>query len=79
MIDALFLKFVHKFFNITDIPWARLVWDNYCSNGKLPGQQKRVFLGGEILSSFLITLNVLLGQQLRMELLFFFGRIFGMM
>lgn len=39
--DALRLKFLHKFFNRADIPWVHLVWENYYSNGSLPGQQKR--------------------------------------
>jgi hypothetical protein len=39
--DAMLLKFLHKFFSKADIPWVKLVWDNYHHNGKLPGQIKR--------------------------------------
>lgn len=39
--DALLLKFLHKFFNRADIPWVHLLWENYYSNGKLPGQFKK--------------------------------------
>lgn len=38
--ESLLLKFLYKFFTRADIPWVRLVWENYYSNGKLPGQQK---------------------------------------
>lgn len=39
--DALLLNFMHKFFTKANIPWVRLVWDNYYPNGKLPVQQKK--------------------------------------
>ena len=43
--EALLLKFLHKFYNNLDIPWVKLVWENYYRNGKLSGQQnKRLFL-----------------------------------
>lgn len=35
--EALLLKFLHKFFAKSDIPWVKLVWENYYSNGRLPG------------------------------------------
>lgn len=35
------LKFLHKFFSRADIPWVNLIWDNYYSEGELPGQRKR--------------------------------------
>jgi hypothetical protein len=34
--EALLLKFLQKFFNKADIPWASLVWEKYYSSGKLP-------------------------------------------
>lgn len=39
--DSMLLKFLHKFFSRADIPWVNLVWDNYYSEGELPGQRKR--------------------------------------
>lgn len=39
--EALLLKFLHKFYSKAPIPWVRLVWDKYYSNGKMPGQQKK--------------------------------------
>ena len=27
--DGLLLKFLHKFYNIMDIPWLQLIWDTY--------------------------------------------------
>jgi hypothetical protein len=39
--DALLLKFLHKFFSKANIPWVHLVWENYYSNGNLPGQQRK--------------------------------------
>lgn len=41
--ESLLLKFIHKFFTRADIPWVYLVWENYYSNGKLPGQQRKGF------------------------------------
>lgn len=37
--DALLMKFLHKFYNRADIPWVTLIWDNYYTNGKLPGDK----------------------------------------
>ena len=37
--NALLLKNLHKFFNKADIPWGKLVWESYYSNGQLPGNQ----------------------------------------
>jgi hypothetical protein len=39
--EAMLLKFLHKFYTKADIPWVKLVWDNYYSAGKLPGQNKK--------------------------------------
>jgi hypothetical protein len=39
--EAMLLKFLHKFYTKADIPWVRLVWENYYGNGKLPGQIKK--------------------------------------
>ncbi|CAO2177232.1 unnamed protein product [Urochloa humidicola] len=39
--NALLMKFLHKFFTKADIPWVKLVWDNYYKNGRLPGQFKK--------------------------------------
>ena len=39
--DALLLKHAHKFFNKLDYPWVYLLWDNYYTAGKLPGQQRK--------------------------------------
>jgi hypothetical protein len=38
---AMLLKFLHKFFAKADTPWVNLVWDNYYSKGKLPGQNNK--------------------------------------
>lgn len=35
--NALLLKHLHKFFNREDIPWVKLIWATYYSNGRLPG------------------------------------------
>jgi hypothetical protein len=39
--DALLLKNLHKFFNMHDYPWVKLLWDNYYSDGNLPDQRPR--------------------------------------
>jgi hypothetical protein len=39
--NSLLLKFLNKFYTKADIPWVHLVWNNYYSNGRLPGQQRR--------------------------------------
>jgi hypothetical protein len=39
--EAMLLKFLHKFYTKADIPWVRLIWENYYGNGKLPGQIKK--------------------------------------
>jgi hypothetical protein len=35
------MKFIHKFYSKADIPWVHLVWNNYYSNNRLPGQQNK--------------------------------------
>lgn len=37
--DSLPLKFLQKFFAKADIPWVKLVWENYYCKGHLPGEQ----------------------------------------
>lgn len=37
---ALQLKHLHKFFNKIDMPWVRMVWNTYYTNGKLPQASK---------------------------------------
>jgi hypothetical protein len=49
--SSLLLKFLNKFYTKADIPWVHLVWNNYYTNGRLPGQQKKAPFGGEILSN----------------------------
>jgi hypothetical protein len=39
--NSLLLKFLNKFYTKADIPWVHLVWNNYYSNGRLPGHQRR--------------------------------------
>lgn len=39
--EALLIKNLHKFFNKIDIPWVKLVWEKYYSNGKLPNHTKK--------------------------------------
>jgi hypothetical protein len=39
--EVVLLKYLHKFFSKADIPWVKLVWENYYSNGKLPDQHKK--------------------------------------
>jgi hypothetical protein len=34
--ECLLLKYLHKFFNKSNIPWVRLIWDRHYSVGKLP-------------------------------------------
>lgn len=33
---ALLTKNLHKFFNILDLPWVKLIWEKHYRNGKLP-------------------------------------------
>jgi hypothetical protein len=35
--EVLLLKNLHKCFNRHDIPWVKLVWSSYYSNGQIPG------------------------------------------
>jgi hypothetical protein len=35
--EALLIKNLHKFFNRADLPWVKLLWSQYYSNGKVPG------------------------------------------
>ena len=37
--NALLLKNLHKLFNRHDMPWIKLVWEAYYSNGQIPGNQ----------------------------------------
>ena len=39
--EALLLKYLHKFFNKADLPWVKMVWNKYYSNGKLPSAKKK--------------------------------------
>jgi len=35
------MKHLHKFFNHENLPWVKLIWDNYCSNAILLGITKK--------------------------------------
>jgi hypothetical protein len=39
--EALLLKNLHKFFNKADLPWVQLLWNQYYSNGKVPGLARK--------------------------------------
>lgn len=34
--ESLLHKNLHKFFNITDLPWVHLIWNQHYQNGRLP-------------------------------------------
>jgi hypothetical protein len=34
--EVLLMKHLHKFFSKQDLPWVKLIWGKYYSNGKLP-------------------------------------------
>jgi hypothetical protein len=46
--EALLLKNLHKFFNKVNLPWVKLIWDNYYKDGKLPNKTKKAPFGSEI-------------------------------
>jgi hypothetical protein len=35
--EALLIKNLHKSFNKADLPWVKLIWSQYYSNGKVQG------------------------------------------
>jgi hypothetical protein len=39
--NALLMKNLHKFFNKADLPWVKLLWSKYYSNGKVSGTTKK--------------------------------------
>jgi hypothetical protein len=39
--NALLIKNLHKFYNIMDIPWVNLIWENYYSNGTVPASRPK--------------------------------------
>jgi hypothetical protein len=39
--EALLMKSLHKVFNKHNLPWIKLIWECYYSNGKLLGTSKR--------------------------------------
>ena len=41
--ESLLLKHLHKFYNREDIPWVKLVWECYYSDGRLPGNSNKVY------------------------------------
>jgi hypothetical protein len=45
--EALLLKNLHKFFNKVDLPWVQLLWSQYYSNGKVPGNVRKWGSSGE--------------------------------
>jgi hypothetical protein len=42
---ALLVKNLYKVSSSADLPWVRILWDNYYNNGKLQ-QQKKIHSGG---------------------------------
>jgi hypothetical protein len=44
--NALLMKNLHKFFNKADLPWVKLLWSKYYSNGKVSGTTEG--FGGEV-------------------------------
>jgi hypothetical protein len=57
--EVLLMKNLHKFFNKDDLPWVKLLWSKYYSNGKLPCQTKKGSFGGEMYSNCLTQTKVL--------------------
>jgi hypothetical protein len=45
--EALLLKNLHKFFNKVDLSWVQLLWSQYYSNGKVPGNVRKWGSSGE--------------------------------
>jgi hypothetical protein len=39
---ALLMKFLHKFYNIADLPWVHLTWNHFYRNSKPPHERKNV-------------------------------------
>jgi hypothetical protein len=37
--EALLIKFLHKFFNNSDLPWVHLIWNKYYLSRGLPGHR----------------------------------------
>jgi hypothetical protein len=50
--EPLLIKNLHKFFNKADLPWVKLIWSQYYSNGKVPGTVRKGGFGGEALSNY---------------------------
>ena len=44
--QALLMKNLDKFYNKSDIPWVKLVWEKHYRNGRLPGTVKKGPSGG---------------------------------
>jgi hypothetical protein len=40
--SALLLKFLHEFYNKAELPWVRLTWQFFYSNGKPPHERRYV-------------------------------------
>ena len=45
LLVALLVKNLYKVLSSADLPWVRILWDNYYNNGKLQ-QQKKIHSGG---------------------------------
>jgi hypothetical protein len=39
--DVLLMKNLYKFFTKANLPWVKLIWTKYYSNGKVPGDLKK--------------------------------------
>ena len=39
--EALLLKNYHKFFNKADVPWVKMMWAKYYTNGRVPSHRKK--------------------------------------
>jgi hypothetical protein len=46
--DALLMKNLRKFFSKANLPWVKLIWSKYYSNGSLPGERKKDPSGGGV-------------------------------
>jgi hypothetical protein len=53
--DAFLLKNLHKFYNSLNIPWVKLISENYYRNGIVPGPRPKVSFWWKSLLKFQTT------------------------
>jgi hypothetical protein len=72
------MKHLHKLYNKADIPWVKMAWEMYYNTALPPARIREVSFWWRDWLAILPTFKELVSVTFSKEILFFFGKIFGL-